>query len=283
MKILIPTDFSKTADIALQYAVDSFNNSDTTFILYHSFMPFESEFYSHKKSEEENNHEETELRKKLKQKAYTFLLKNIKLDLEVFVDRGIGERNILRYARSHKVELIVMGTTGATGLKEKLVGSVTANVMNKSSCPVIGIPEKYKSASLRKIAFCSNYQLDDISALKYLIILSKNTHAEIQIWHFHKKGAGADSENNLSSEYKTIIGKFFVNNKFTFHFPGTDNIQDALDKLSGRKDLDMIALITHKRKGFFNALLDKSLTKTVAYHTKIPLLAIPSEQNLSNK
>ncbi len=283
MKILVPTDFSKTADNALQYAIKFFNKPDSTFILYHSFMPFESGFYSQKKSKEENNREESKLRNTLKQKADNFSLKNVKADIEIFVDRGIGESNILRFARNHKIELIVMGTTGATGLKEKLVGSVTANVMSKSGCPVIGIPEKYKPGSLGKIAFCSNYQLNDIGALKYLIDLSKNLQAEIQIWHFYKKTAEADDENNLSSEYKTMIGKFFGNNKFTFHFPGTDDIQDALDKLSGRKDLDMIALITHKRKGFFNTLLDKSLTKTVAYHTKVPLLAIPSGQNLSRK
>lgn len=279
MKILVPTDFSKTADNALQYAIKFFNKPDSTFILYHSFMPFESGFYSHKKSEEENNREESELKNTLKQIAHNFSLKNVKADIEIFVDRGIGESNILRYARDHKIELIVMGTTGATGLKEKLVGTVTADVMNKSDCPVIGIPEKYKPGSLRKIAFCSNYQLNDIGALKYLIHLSKNLQVEIQIWHFHKKASGPDGENNLSLEYKTLIEKFFGNKKFTFHFPHTDNIQDAFDKLSGRKELDMIALITHKRKGFFNSLLDSSLTKRVAYHTKVPLLAIPSELN----
>lgn len=279
MKILVPTDFSETADNALQYAIKFFNKPDNTFILYHSFMPFESGFYSHKKSEEENYHEESELKNTLKEKADNFSLKNEKTDIEIFVDRGIAESNILKYAKKHKIELIVMGTTGATGLKEKLVGSVTANVMNQSDCPVIGIPENYELGALSKIAFCSNYQLDDINALKYLIRLSKNLQVKIHIWHFYKKAAESDDGKNLSSEYKTMIGKFFENEKFTFHFPETDNIEDEFDKLSERKDLDMIALITHKRKGFFNSLLDKSLTKRVAYHSKVPLLAIPSELN----
>lgn len=277
MKILVPTDFSKTADNALQYAIKFFNKPDNTFILYHSFMPFESGFYSQKKSEEENNLEECKLKNTLKKKTDNFSLKKVKTDIEIFVDRGIGESNILRYAKEQKIELIIMGTTGATGLKEKLVGSVTANVMSKSSCPVIGIPEKYEPGILRKIAFCSNYQLNDIGALKYLIQLSENLQAEIHIWHFHKRATEPDGEKDLSLEYKTMIGKFFGNKKFSFHFPDTDNILDALDKLSEREDLDMIALITHKRKGFFSSLLDKSLTKRVAYHTKVPLLAIPSD------
>jgi len=279
MKILVPTDFSKTADNALQYAIKFYNKPNNTFILYHSFLPFESGFYSQKKSEEENYQEESELKNSLKEKADNFSLKNKKAVIEIFVDRGTAESNILKYASEHKIELIIMGTTGATGLKEKLVGSVTANVMNQSDCPVIGIPENYESDTLKKIAFCSNYQLNDISALKYVMHITKNMQAEIHIWHFHKKPSEPDGENNLSSEYKTMIGKFFENEKFTFHFPKTDNIEDAFDKLSERKDVDMIALITHKRKGFFNSLLDKSLTKRVAYHTQVPLMAIPSELN----
>jgi hypothetical protein len=124
--------------------------------------------------------------------------------------------------------------------------------------------------------------LNDIGALKYLIHLSKNLQVEIQIWHFHKKATEPNGEDNLSLEYKTMIGKFFEDKKFTFYFSDTDNIQDAFDKLSEKKDLDMIVLIIHKRKGFFNSLLDKSLTKRVAYHTKVPLLAIPSGLKMGN-
>ncbi|MDO8367581.1 MAG: universal stress protein [Saprospiraceae bacterium] len=279
MKILVPTDFSKTADKAFQYAIDCFNKSDTTYILYHSFMPFESGFYSSQKSQEENNRAEDELGIRLKQKADKFAAVNKNVDIKIYVDRGIEERSIINYARNIKAELIVMGTTGATGLKEKLIGSVTANIMSKSDCPVIGIPEKYKPRILKELAFCSNYQLRDIGALKYLFNLTKKFKANIRIWHFHKMEDNADSENKLAADYKAMVRKIFGNKKITFQFSHTDNIQNALDKLSARKDLDMIALITHRRKGFFNSLLDKSLTKKVAYHTKVPLLVIPSEEN----
>ncbi len=279
MKILVPTDFSKTADKAFQYALESFNNADTTFILYHSFMPFESGFSSTQKSQEDNDRAEDELSEMLKQKVAKFTAANKSADVSIFVDRGIGERGIVNYAKNINADLIVMGTTGATGLKEKLIGSVTANIMSKSDCPVIGVPENYKPGKLKEIAFCSNYQLRDISALKFLLELTKKFKANIQIWHFHKMEVNTEHENKLAEDYMTMVKKIFGSKKITFHFSHTGNIQNALDKLSESKDLDMITLITHRRKGFFNALLDKSLTMKVAYHTKVPLLVFPAEEN----
>lgn len=85
--------------------------------------------------------------------AAKVIVYNTNADIKIFVDRGKEERGILNYARNSKANLIVVGTTGATGLKEKQIGSVTAGIMSKSGCPVIGIPEKYKPCILKEIAF----------------------------------------------------------------------------------------------------------------------------------
>lgn len=52
---------------------------------------------------------------------------------------------IIRYARGHDVDLIVMGTHGRSGLAHVLLGSVAERVVRKAPCPVLTVrPEGHK-------------------------------------------------------------------------------------------------------------------------------------------
>lgn len=279
MRILVPTDFSKTADNALQFAIDHFPGPGTTIILYHSFMPFESGFYSFKKSAEENKAEESHLRNLLIRKANEFSINNSNVQIEVFVDRGEEVRSIHRFADNNDINLIVMGTTGATGIREKLVGSVASGIISKSRIPVIAVPESHVRSDLKNIAFCSNFQMNDIGNLRYLKEILKASVPDIHIWHFYGKGAQSGSELKMSDDYKNIVNNTLGDKQITFHFSETENIEHSLEKLSGGEQLDMLVLMTHRRKGLFNNLMDKSLTQSVVFHTKVPLLAIPAQLN----
>jgi nucleotide-binding universal stress UspA family protein len=46
---------------------------------------------------------------------------------------------IVRYAREHEIDLIVIGTHGRTGLPHVLLGSVAENVVRKAGCPVLTV------------------------------------------------------------------------------------------------------------------------------------------------
>ena len=277
MKILVPTDFSKTAAKALQYAVACYRQPGTTLLLYHAFRPFESGFYSPGKSREENNATEEELNEGLALKARQAALQSEDMVIQPVVERGHVERTLLKYAAAQHVDLIIMGTTGASGLKEKILGSVTADIMNKAQYPVIGIPAAYQPKPPAKIAFCSSYHLEDIPALKYLSTVLKQFGAALQIWHFDKKPPGTGAENKLSKEYRLLANNMMAPQHIEFHFVETANIDHALNKLARKKDLDMLVMITHRRNGFFENILRHSLTKQVAYHSQIPLMALPND------
>lgn len=276
MKILLPTDFSKTAEKALNYAIDSFNRKDSVFILYHTFMPLQSGLYSDLKCKEENLLEQNKIQDMLREKAEKLLVINKNLRINIYVDTGNEERRILKYAELIKADLIVMGTTGASGLKAKLIGSITSVVMTKSNCPVIGVPEKYKPKALNRIAYCSNYRLEDVRALKYIINLVQTLNFEIQIWHFDESKNKKNANDKIREDLQEVLAKMFSKNKITYHLTVTANLHAALEKLSAKKSVDMIAMTTYPRSNFFQNLVNASLTKRVAYHTKIPLLTIPA-------
>ena len=48
-------------------------------------------------------------------------------------------RQIIRYAREHHVDLIVMGTQGLSGLDRLIMGSTAERVVRTAPCPVVSI------------------------------------------------------------------------------------------------------------------------------------------------
>lgn len=274
MKILVPTDFSKTADRALRYAL-TFATTGSTIILHHAFMPLESGFYSQKRKGEDNLELGKEVKAQLKELAEQAAEIRGDVSFEIALDKGVGERCILKAATSRKVDLIVMGTTGASGLKEKLIGSVTADVMNQASCPVIGVPEKYVERPLKHIAFASDYMLEDLEALKWVSQVAERFRAKVVITHFDLSQSPDAHRKTLSATYRTLVKQMVPYPGITYHVQPAKDIAEALKKLSQTKNLDLLAMITHRRKGFFQKLLNQSVTKQVSYQSQVPLLSFP--------
>jgi nucleotide-binding universal stress UspA family protein len=59
--------------------------------------------------------------------------------LELIVEVGSPDENIVEKVNEENVDLIVISTHGRTGLSHMLTGSVTENVVRKSPCPVLSI------------------------------------------------------------------------------------------------------------------------------------------------
>jgi len=55
------------------------------------------------------------------------------------LDIGITHERIVRFARARRVDLIVMGTHGRSGLTKALLGSVASRVISTARCPVVTV------------------------------------------------------------------------------------------------------------------------------------------------
>jgi len=140
-RILLPTDFSHCAERALEYAMDLAKKFDAKLYVLHvldmrvyaRLKAFMCAGWSMREIEEEGvkkleaalpgNHEQT-------------------VDVDVVVRQGIPFLEILRFAGDAKIDLIVMGTHGRTGLAHVLIGSVAERVVRKAPCPVLTVPPK---------------------------------------------------------------------------------------------------------------------------------------------
>ncbi|MBK7854729.1 MAG: universal stress protein [Bacteroidetes bacterium] len=123
------------------------------------------------------------------------------VNMVIHATMGSADLEIPAYANNIKADLIIMGTHGASGVSEFLIGSNAASVMENSLVPVLAIPEKAKIKELKKIAFAADYGNHNAGHLHFLIDLAKIFDSEIIMLHI--------TSGNLEDNFEDLeIGRF---------------------------------------------------------------------------
>ena len=273
-KILVPTDFSACADKALQFAYTIAEKGGGEIILLHA-CNLDNE-------KAENRYNTSVYNKPITKTAATKLevLKNHirqsgKVAVSVHLFDGDIVESILDAEAKHAIDLIVMGTQGASGLKKIIMGSKTAAVISKAQAPVIAIPADYSGQTINNILLAVNQSNKDLDYLEPLFQLAQLFNATIRMVIF------SDTEEAVTyiDDRRTITGiqyrlqeKYSQQNLQTDHLTGKD-FGEALQDYIDENNIDLLVMITHKKTGL-EGLFYKSQTRQMAYHTTIPLLAI---------
>ncbi len=270
--ILVPTDFSDNARNALNYAVEIAAKMNSRILLYNFFrvpiyvgdVPIDPVIIEQL---EEESYDSLSLLK------VEMLERNSKLDIECISASSLNfeVEEICNVAKDNDVDLIVMGTKGASGINKVLMGSNTAHVIENAHCPVMAIPENSSYADFKKILFTTDYNDDDFASIHFIKELANPYDAEIIIVHLADGQASTHHEMYRFDEFKAEITKQLPNDKISFELIEGENFQERMNHFIMDSKTDIIAMSTKKRK-LFNRLFDRSLTKEMAYHTHIPLL-----------
>ncbi len=276
IKILLPTDFSKISLNAIEYALNFASGSNTKFIFYHSFIPFNCAL----SGTLENNRKEIitverELKIIIDKLRFKMHEKFPEVAIETCIEKGVESRQIISYSKKNKIDLIIMGTTGASGLKEIIIGSVTVAIIAKSECPVLAVPSNYKYKPIQKMLMPTNYALHDLISLKFLFQFSVTKNAAIHFLHIHPKGKPSLKDIELMEAFKKTINSLFKKKNKEFSLHQGNDAEQCISTLVKKEKIDITVMTTIKRKSLINRFFHSSLTKKMACHTQIPLLAIP--------
>lgn len=281
-QILVPTDFSKCAGNAIDFAVQSAKIIPMEITLLNSFELNDNMYTDYIGVNREFNQTMLiETKEKLAD-----LKKSIKENDGVAVDTLISKDSlqeaITKSLQEKKFELIVMGTLGASGIKEKLWGSRTASTIGKSEIPVIAIPNDYKWKKPEKILFATNQFEKDPAILDIVFELAGLYMASVQVAVFTDEDddkAGTFLENKRKiSEYESFLQETYNEDTLTSAHLYGENFNETLQDFIKKNDIDMLVMVTYPHK-FWNRIFNPSKTKLMSFHTKIPLLAIPAAVN----
>lgn len=274
-RILLPTDFSEISKNAIHYALKLFKDIPCEFFLLNVFrVPYVT-------GEELLSNDVSQLAKieddlhNISIKGMEDLLKTLpKNKNHKFIkisDYNLFLNAVQNIVKERDIELIVMGTKGATGAKEIFMGSNTGNVVLNTASNVIAVPENATFKAPKQITFPTDfrisYELEDLSPL---INLAEMYDSRIRILHLSEKEA-LDEEQKLN---KQRLISFLINVKHSFHTLSNTDFEEAINCFTqSRGNIDMIAMIT-RHYNFFQRLFFRPKVKELSFHTKIPLLVL---------
>jgi len=271
--ILVPTDFSPNANNAFKYALEIARETKAKIILMHTFeMPVLysgipmievlTDFDSLRESALNNL-------KKYYQKV-SKLAKGIRV--EFLIDQGLASSRINEAALQKKVDLVVMGTTGTGAVERVLIGSNALRVIRNAPCMVLAVPAKAKYDGLKKLVYTTDMSFDNLSHARTMVPFAKLFNAEILFLNVNT--SLFTDTNKESLEKMTVRIKSHVRYpKISGYVCDSPNVANGIHFFLKKHKADCLAMYTH-HKGVLDKIFRISVTKSVAVHTTIPLLAI---------
>ena len=272
-KILFPTDFSSVSNNAFIYALklaDSINAEIITMHVYHlpqanyiNVSEYLHEIYDVTElSNFENYKDEVPVLRRIAEENN---LDHVKISHVLILGNLIEE--IQKITNHEYIDFIVMGTKGATGLKETFLGTVAIKVMNDVKAVVLAIPEHCKYKQIKNLLFITEYHADDTQSFLKVKALAKVFQAHIDC--LRVKPQNREDDNNNMRNWEELID----NQNIKLHSVTGNDAEGIILNFIDSHKINMIAMHVH-HKNFFEKLFEISLSKKLAFHINIPILAI---------
>ncbi|MFO7674620.1 MAG: universal stress protein [Lutibacter sp.] len=276
--ILIPTDFSENSWNAVKYALEFFKNTACDFYLLHVTLIYN---YASGESPVMPLPAIEVIDKTVLKQAKTNLknlIKKIELlphnpkhrfytlnNYDYFIDA------VKAHVDEKSIDLIVMGTKGASGLKKVMIGSNTGDLITRVKCPVLIIPENANFEEINEIAFPTDYNLFyPTKILNNILEFVKMHNSTLRIVHIAKKD---EEVTDFQLENKEFLKNFFAEEKHSFHKITNKKIEDGVQCFVESRDIDMIIMIA-KSLNLFQRILFRPTVEEISYHTDIPFLVL---------
>ncbi|AMM51918.1 hypothetical protein TH61_13020 [Rufibacter sp. DG15C] len=269
--ILVPTDFSKNAHNAMRYAAGLASQVEAKIIIAHIIhlpvAPLESGMVitPDMHLEEDFSLELGTLANNLRQEY------NNQFAIETICQYGYLTGDLNDLVKTHQVDLVVMGTHGATNFLDKLIGTNSSEFSKSAVCPVLIIPAVAQFKQIKHIAYASDFESEEGVFLRQLFSIAQLFQAKVSIINVID-----DKELNILSDTQVVedITSQFPEVVYSIAQMRIHDVLEGLHAFVEESQADVLAVSIHKR-GFFDELFHSSISKKLIYHTTSPLLTLP--------
>ncbi|MEP3838494.1 MAG: universal stress protein [Algibacter sp.] len=273
--ILLPTDFSKNSINAIQYALKLFENQECQFYILNiqkassfitdNMMAVNSSTTIYKTlidaAKKSISNILTTIKKTNDNKKHQF---HSVVDYDNFID------SINQVSEKQNIDLIIMGTKGASGLEKVLFGSNTVRVMQRCAVPVLAIPNGYTFKPIDRLAFITtNSKKFKTGELDILTQFVNYHNAVLNVLHV------SDEKNVLDStqDNSVFFNSNFSNLKHDYINTTSSNLFNEVSDCIKKNNIDVLAII-NKKHSFLQRLFTTHTVERLAFKIDIPLLVL---------
>ncbi|QRM89852.1 universal stress protein [Lacinutrix sp. WUR7] len=271
-KIIVPIDFSEHSEYALETAAVLAKKYDAEILALH-MLELSNALIS---NAENMQQEETVFYLKLAEKRFQeFLDKDYLKDAKVtpLVKHFKVFSEVSEVAKEHDADLIVMGSQGASGLKEVLIGSNTEKVVRHSDIPVLVIKENPILTDFENVIFASDFSKDAIkpylNASKMMETLDAKMHLVYVNLPDNQFRSSTEIEKRVATFLKEAEGN--LDKMKQVAYVNDYSIEKGVLNYSNIIGADLIAVATHGRTGLAH-FFEGSISEDIANHSTLPVM-----------
>ena len=160
---------------------------------------------------------------------------------------------------------------GGSALRELLMGNTTRHLIDTSPCPVLAIPEDASYNQIKTIVYATDFEDEDIEAIKKLVKIAKPLNAEIKALHIHTQNE--DAFKIKEKGFKKMLEEQVEYNKLSVEVLLSVATFDSLKIYLGDIDADLVAMLERKEKGIKKKWFHRDFVKRMEIYGRVPLLS----------
>jgi nucleotide-binding universal stress UspA family protein len=271
-KILVPCDFSQPSKEAYKFALELALISKAEIFVVHAIqLPFmyETAFGIQpypvdpelmKKMEDQA----TQAFQKMKQTYHPPVA--ITVHFQILYDFVLP--SVRNFIQEKAIDLVIMGTHGASGLEEFFIGSNTEKIVRFSPVPVIAIRRARTYGAIQNIVFPSSLELNQSDLVEHIIKLQEFFQAKLHIITINTP-ENFQTDTEAHEKMQDFANHYKLKN-YTLNFRNNFSERDGILFFAEEIKADMIAMATHSRKGLKHFFMG-SIAESVVNHLDRPV------------
>jgi nucleotide-binding universal stress UspA family protein len=264
-RILVPTDFSDYAEYALKVAAKvARENNGEIFIVHMLELPSQmADAVSSGAAIPEIMLFLNKAHEKLEELLERDYLQGIKVSEAIKYERAF--EGIIKHSEDYDIDMVIMGSHGASGVKELLVGSTTEKIVRNSDAPVLIIKNETDNFNGNRFVFASDFSEETRFPFEKVLKIAKmlNSHLDLVM-------VNTPNSFKTSAQAQKIMKEFISNyeyDNYSLHIYNDSNIETGILNFSNSVNADLIGMCTHGRTSlyhFFNGSISEGLVNHAA-------------------
>ncbi|MGC4035539.1 MAG: universal stress protein [Chitinophagaceae bacterium] len=267
--IIIATDFSSTADNALDYGIAMAKKINADITLFHVYqIPIATTNDTPivivaeedmRKAAEKNL---SRLKSEIESKEGNLLKVNTELRIGDIVTE------LEEFGQKVQPFAIIMGSNWHSGIDQALFGSITLKSIRHITTSIIAVPPAAKFKEIKKVGFACDYkkvvETTPIITIKELV---ETFNAELHIINVNKE------THTAATKETSLVQNAFRDISPSYHFIKDETVEDGVSNFAEINQIDLLVAIP-KKHNLWDSLFHKSATKQLVFHSHIPVLCI---------
>ncbi|MGB5370043.1 MAG: universal stress protein [Flavobacteriaceae bacterium] len=273
-QILVPTDFSSNAWNAFEYARKRFEHLPCRFYLLHVADLADSPVVANSLviAQSENKSAKKDLQRLFER--ISGLEPNRKHKYMALQEYGYFVDMVRKAIAENNIDLLVMGTKGADGLKESVIGSNTGDVIHKVHCDILVIPENAVYRPIEEVVFPTDfndfYTHHILESLSDVLAMGET---RLRVMHMKANNGKLNQHQEFNKAYLDDYLQEVFGNAHSFHTVTNTKVPKAIEVFVDQMGTDLVVMVA-KNLNFLQQLFFDSSVKKLSFHTEVPMLVL---------